>query len=118
MLKKTRSLIIVLVCLVFFINVTFLPKVSDIDFIENETFQNPQNSANLEGMDKILVTATERYANISGFGVLTLEDHISIKNLNINPITSMFISIPLNQSTNLMHFEAKGQPLQSERVVR
>ncbi|MFX1428124.1 MAG: hypothetical protein ACFFBE_16845, partial [Promethearchaeota archaeon] len=108
MLKKTRSLIFILVCLIFLINITFLPKQSEIDYNKNDIFQNPQSSANLEGVDYILVTNAERYVNISGFGVVTIEDYISIKNLNHNPITSMLIAIPLNQSINLMHYEAKG----------
>ena len=83
MLKRTRILISVLVCLVFFINLSFLPNLSDTDYVSNNDLQNLNYSTNVEGIDNILVTDIDRIANISGFGMVTIKDYISIKNLNI-----------------------------------
>lgn len=108
MLKRTRILISVLVCLVFFINLSFLPNLSDTDYVSNNDLQNLNYSTNVEGIDNILVTDIDRIANISGFGMVTIKDYISIKNLNNNPITSMLVAIPLNYSENLIYYEASG----------
>ena len=108
MLKRTRILITVLVCLVFFINISFLPNLPDTDYVSEENLQNPKYSTSVEGIDNLLVTNVERFVNISGSGIITFEDYISIKNLNDNPISSMLIAIPLNYSEQLVYYEAKG----------
>lgn len=108
MLKKTKAIIAFSICVVIFFNFIFLPNYSDSNQSINDNFQYPENSANLEGIDNIIVTNVERFANISGFGVVSFTDFISIKNLNINPITSMFIAVPLNHSELLIYYEAEG----------
>ncbi|MFX1375003.1 MAG: hypothetical protein ACFFA0_04260 [Promethearchaeota archaeon] len=108
MLKKERFLFTFVICLIFLISTSYLPKESNYEHhIQNDQIY-PRTSASLEGAENIIVTDVLRIVNISGYGVVYFEDIISIKNLNSNPISSMFIGILLNSSENLLYFEAKG----------
>ena len=71
--------------------------------------EHPKIAASLEGADNILITKINREAELNGFGLVNIEDEIKIKNMNDNPITAIFIGIPITQSDNLVFFEARGE---------
>lgn len=91
---------------------SLIPSSSNVNYEQIDDFKNkehPKISASLEGADNILITKINREAEIDGFGLVNIEDEIHIKNLNDNPITSIFIGIPITQSDNLVFFEARGE---------
>ena len=108
MLKKVRSSSIFLILLIFLIAISFLPNFSRFKYTKDRDTQNPSYSASMEGIENIIITDIVRTANITGFGTVNFEDIISFKNLNENPINSIFITIPLNESELLIYFDAKG----------
>ena len=107
MRKRTTNQIFILIFLVFLFNILFLP-LSEHDNSGKDIIINPMNSANLEGAENIIITDISRIGNISGYGILSLKDTFSIKNLNNNPITSVLIAISLNKSDHLIYFESRG----------
>jgi hypothetical protein len=108
MLKKVKGSSIFLILLIFLITISFLPNISQFEYTRENKPQNPNYSASMEGIENIIITDVIRTANITGFGIVSFEDIISFKNLNENPINSIFITIPLNDSENLIYFDAKG----------
>lgn len=91
---------------------SLIPSSSNVNYEQNDDFKNkehPKISASLEGADNILITKINREAELNGFGLVNIEDEIKIKNMNDNPITSIFIGIPITQSDNLVFFEARGE---------
>ncbi|MHA2128722.1 MAG: hypothetical protein ACW99L_01995, partial [Promethearchaeota archaeon] len=109
MVKRVKILLIFFVFVVIFTNILYLPSNSDDKYPEDNNTQNLQNSASLEGAENILITKINRIANISGYGLFSIEDDITVKNLNNNPINSIFIAVPLNISDKLIFFEAIGE---------
>ncbi|MHA1988675.1 MAG: hypothetical protein ACW98D_18755 [Promethearchaeota archaeon] len=108
MLKKRKGLLFFLILLIFLITVSFPPNSSHFKYTEDEDTQNPNFSGSMGGIDNIIITDIIRSGYISGFGVVRFEDIITFKNLNENPINSIFITIRLNESENLIYFDAKG----------
>jgi hypothetical protein len=108
MLKKVRVPLILLICLIFFISISFLPFYSESDYIKNDDIEQPKYSASLEGAENIVITNLFRVANLSGYGFTSFEESLSITNFNNNPITSIFVGIPLADSDNLVFFETTG----------
>lgn len=91
---------------------------SNVQFKYNYTSQNKNNyilksSPNLEGAENILITDIQRDVNISGYGLVTINDRLTILNQNNNPINSIFISIPLNNSADLIFCKATGENMNS-----
>lgn len=68
----------------------------------------PQFSADLDGIENIIITKLYRNANITAYGLLSIEDTITFKNLNNHPITSIFFGIPIGVSEDLIFFKATG----------
>ncbi len=107
MRKRTTNQIFIIIILVFLFNLLFLP-LSEYENSGKDDIINPMNSANLEGAENIIITDILRIVNISGYGIVSIDDTFSIKNLNNNPITSILIAIRLNESDNLIFFESRG----------
>ena len=109
MVKRVRTqLIFIIISVIILINILYLPNDSEVKYPQNVDTQNLQNSASLEGAENIIVTGVNRIANISGYGLVSIEDEITVKNFNNNPIISIFFAIPLNLSDKLIFFEANG----------
>jgi len=92
--------------------------MSDFDNMKNDDLQKPKYSASLEGAENIVITNLFREANISGYGLVSFEESISVTNFNNNPITSILIGIPLADSNDLVFFKTvgdKGNTLLTER---
>ena len=105
MLKKAR---VVLIFLIFLILLSFLPSISNFDYMKNDDIQQPKYSASLEGAENIVITNLYREVNLSGYGFASFEESLSITNFNDNPITSIMIGIPLADSEDLVFFKSTG----------
>ncbi len=91
---------------------SFIPASSKINYEksnDSKTNEYPNISASLEGADNILITQINREAELNGYGLVNIKDEIKIKNMNENPITSVFIGVPLTQSEDLVFYEAEGE---------
>lgn len=108
MLKRLRFLLISVIIILFSIQILFITTNSELISHTQDNVENPNFNGNLEGTKNIIITKINRIANISGYGLIHFEDTISVKNLNSNPITSIFIAIPLNLSDDLVFYEATG----------
>ncbi len=120
MLKKDRLLLVLIGFLLFVVFFSSIQENSALNYFDSDNNKNPEFSANLEGIDNIIITKTERRANISSFGLLYIYDTLTFKNLNNNPIYSVFFGIPIGVSQDLIFFEATGiheNTLLAERSV-
>ena len=115
--RKKASLLIVgiFICLII---ISLIPQSSENQYCCNKNVIEPHSAATFEGFENILITKIDREAELSEFGVVNYEDNFRIKNLNNNPVTSIFIGIPLTQTENLIYFEATGQDENSLLVER
>lgn len=118
MLKKLRFLIISVIIILISIQILNITNNSKLISHAQNNVENPKSNGNLEDIENIIITKVNRIANISGYGLVLFEDTITVKNLNNNPITSIFIAIPLNLSDDLVFYKATGidgNTLSSER---
>ncbi|MFX1575235.1 MAG: hypothetical protein ACFFB0_21070 [Promethearchaeota archaeon] len=82
--------------------------MSNFNYMENDDTQQPTYSASLEGAENIVITKLFRAANLSGYGFVSFEDSLTIKNFNDNPITSIMVGIPLADAEELVFFRSAG----------
>lgn len=95
--------------LLIIVTFSFVFDNSEIDLTDyNNNNKNPQFSADLDGIENIIITKLYRNANITTHGLLSIEDTITFKNLNNHPITSIFFGIPIDVSEDLIFFKATG----------
>ncbi len=87
---------------------SLIPPSSNFEVTNDSELNYPHTAGNLEGAEYILITGINRQAELSGYGYINYEDEIIVKNLNNNPITSIFVGIPLSHSEKLFFFEATG----------
>jgi len=108
MSKRIRIQLIFTFFLAFFIIILFIPKFTEFNHVNQGVIKNPKLSANLEGAENIIVTDINRHVAIDIYGLITIRDKLTINNLNSNPISSIFIGIPLAHSIDLIFFDSKG----------
>ena len=108
MLKRIRILVILTVFLMIFTSILIIPQISELNYLNQDDTQNPKYSASQEGAENIIVTYINRRVDINLYGIVKVRDILTIKNLNNNPISSILVGIPLDHSSNLIHFESKG----------
>ncbi len=108
MLKRERVLLISVMIILSFAQILFISNDSDLNYLTHDEIKDPRYSASVEGIENIIITKIIRIANISRCGLVNFEDYITFKNLNNNPITSIFIGIPLNYSDDLVYYAATG----------
>ncbi len=94
--------------LLIIVILSLIPPTSNFEVSNESELKSPKASGNLEGAEKILITSINREAELSAYGLVHYEDEITVKNFNNNPITSIFIGIPLSHSEKLIFFEATG----------
>ncbi len=109
MSKRIRILLISTIFLMLFINIFFTPKIIGFNEVNQNDITNPKPSANLQGAENIIITYSNRRVDLGSNGLLTIRDILIVKNLNGNPISSIFIGIPLAHSMDLIFFECKGE---------
>ena len=117
MLKRKKASILIVGIFLCLIVISLIPQSSE-NYCSDKNVVGPHSAATLEGAENILITKIEREAELSVFGVVNYDDTIEVKNLNNNPVTSIFIGIPLSQSENLIYFEATGKDGNSLLVER
>ncbi len=104
--KKIILLISFLLFIVAFSSFQNDPSSNYQNQMEND---HPQLSGGLEGAENILIKEIVRNTNISSFGLVNINDRITILNQNDNPINSILFGISLKDSNNLIYFGATGQ---------
>ncbi|MFX0105651.1 MAG: hypothetical protein ACFE75_09180 [Candidatus Hodarchaeota archaeon] len=109
MLKREKLLLIFTGFLLVIILFSFISDNLELEHTDYNRNNRVKSSNGLEGIENIIITKTNRIANITNYGLLIFEDSLSIKNLNNNPILSIFFGIPLNISEDLIFFEAIGE---------
>jgi len=110
MLKRDKSLFLLIGLLLILISFSFILSNYKLDYKDynNNNINNIKLSASLEGAENIVITKANREAEINAYGLLIYEDLLEVKNLNNNPIFSIFIGFPKYISENLVYFEATG----------
>ncbi len=63
-------------------------------------------SSGLEGAENIIITTILRNVEVSGSGIINIEDDLTVKNTYNNPIPSILVGIPLNLIDNLIYFKS------------
>ncbi len=109
MLKRKNILFVFTVFLLITAIFSFISNPSEINYINQNSTENPKLSPNLEGAENILITNIGRAVNISQYDLMHFRDEITFKNLNNNPITSVFIAIPKEYSDYLVFLEGTGK---------
>ena len=105
--KKQISVILtsLIIYLVIFSTIGFLK-------VPNNLTQNDQidvkTSTSIEGFENIKATEIIRNVNISTYGLVNIDDKITIINQNSNPINSILIGIPLDHSDDLIYIKSIG----------
>ncbi len=107
---RKKKVVLVLISFLLFI-VVFSYFQNDPSFYYQNQTENepPQLSGDLEGIENILIKGIIRNTNISSYGLVNINDRITILNQNDNPINSILFGIPLKDSNNLIYFGVTGQ---------
>jgi len=99
--------------LIGFLSFIFIFQYFDNDslnqFQDQNEFEIPQLSGDLEGAENILIVQLIRRTNLSTSGLININDKMVILNENDNPINSILIAIPLRDSSNLIYINTVGQ---------
>jgi len=107
---RKKKVVLVLISFLLFIVVSSYFQNDPAFNYQNQTENEPsQLSGGLEGAGNILIKGIVRNTNISSYGLVNINDRITILNQNDNPINSILFGIPLKDSNNLIYFGATGQ---------
>ena len=107
-LSKKSVLFVFTGFLLIILLISYVPTSSDMIYIDQEDNNKPRLSASLEGSENVLITKIDRQVNFSGYGLVNIADTLAVKNLNNNPLSSIFFGISLINSENLIFLEALG----------
>ena len=80
--------------------------------------EDPQLSGTLEGADNLLVVEMLRTTNLSSYGLVNIKDRLTILNNNNNPINSILFGIKIEDSNNLIYFNAFGETQNTLSIER
>ncbi|MFX0038231.1 MAG: hypothetical protein ACFFCY_11165 [Promethearchaeota archaeon] len=108
MLKRTRIFLVLIVLSMIFISIFFIPKNSELNYINQDNTQNLRSSTSQEGAENIIVSYANRRVDLDLYGLVKIRDILTIKNRNNHPINSILVGIPLNHSSNLVYFESRS----------
>jgi len=118
-MKRNRELLILTTLLFIVIMISTIIVFPSQNITKNQNkLSSLQTSTDIEGLFNVKVTKIHRHAYISGFGLLNIEDNITITNEHDNPINSVLIGIHLNHSEYLIYFNAKGETGNALMTVR
>ncbi len=115
MLKRTRLLIIYILFFIFFMNILFIPIISEFNSSNRDEKTNPKTAFSQEGAENIILTYVNRRVDVDPYGLIKIRDILTIENRNNNPISSILVGIPLNHSNNLIYFESTS--VSEERLI-
>jgi len=108
MSKKKIILLPVIGLLLIAILIPFIFSPINFNDFNHDNNEHPVASANLEGIENILIQDLDRNVNLLGYGLVNIEDFFSVLNQNDNPINSIFIGIRIDLSDDLIFFKATG----------
>ena len=101
------------IILIGFLSVMIVFSAIQDDFSNNyqpySSGENPQLSSTLEGADNLLVVGITRTTNLSSYGLVNIKDRLTILNNNNNPINSILFGVKVEDSSNLIYFNAYGE---------
>jgi len=119
MFNRKKLLFLIIGTLIIIVMLSKVPTSSTNTYGGQYIEEYPHISASLEGSENLIATSINRDAELNGYGVVNIVDSIAFKNLNTNPINSIFLGVPLSRSDDLVFFEATGEhenTLLSERT--
>ena len=102
------------ICVILTSLIILLMIFSTIGFLRvpNEIAKNDQidvkSATSIEGFENIKATEIIRSINISTYGLVDIDDKLTILNQNSNPINSILICIPLDHSDDLIYISSVG----------
>ena len=101
------------IILIGFLSVMIVFSAIQDDFSNNyqpySSVEAPQLSNTLEGADNLLVVGITRTTNLSSYGLVNIKDKLTILNNNNNPINSILFGVNIEDSNNLIYFNAYGE---------
>ncbi|MBN1216650.1 MAG: hypothetical protein JXA99_14575 [Candidatus Lokiarchaeota archaeon] len=110
MLKKRKTLTLLAIIFIFFAIGTMIHySGQSTNYITDDPPYIPKSSSILDNVENIIITHSERYADITLGGITNIEDKIDFKNYGSNPIYAVVIGVPLNLSTYLITYDAMGE---------
>ncbi|MHA1242562.1 MAG: hypothetical protein ACTSQU_17515 [Promethearchaeota archaeon] len=96
-----------------FLSVMIVFSAIQDDFLYNyqqhSSVEGPQPSRTLEGADNLLVVDMIRTTNLSSYGLVNIKDRLTILNNNNNPINSILFGLRIEDSNDLIYFNAFGE---------
>ena len=108
-MRKKKNIILLISFLLFIVAFSYFQNDPSFNYQNQTKNEPPQLSGVLEGTENILIKGIIRNTNISSYGLVNINDRITILNQNNNPINSILFGIPLKDSNNLIYFGATGQ---------
>ncbi|TFF96828.1 MAG: hypothetical protein EU547_05930 [Promethearchaeota archaeon] len=109
MLKKRKIYVLTIIVISAIIVNSFI-SVLDYPLQSNRSYyEAPKPSLSIEGASDLIISKVNRSIDINGFGLVNIEDIITIKNDYNNPVSSILIGIPSNIYDDLIYYEAKGK---------
>ncbi|GAH02387.1 unnamed protein product, partial [marine sediment metagenome] len=88
------------------------------NYDQHFSVEDPQLSGTLEGADNLLVVEMLRSTNLSSYGLVNIKDKLTILNNNNNPINSILFGIKVEDSNNLIYFNAFGETQNTLSIER
>jgi len=108
-MRKKKKILLLISSLLFIVVFSSFQNDPSFNYQNQTGNETPQLSGDLEGVENILIKGIVRSTNISSYGLVNINDRITILNQNDNPINSILFGIPLKDSNNLIYFSATGQ---------
>jgi len=106
---RKKKILILIGFLLFIVVFSYFQNDPSFNYQNQTENEPPQLSGVLEGAENILIKKVIRNSNISSYGLVNINDQITILNQNDNPINSILFGIPLKYSNNLIYIGAIGQ---------
>ncbi len=108
-MRRKKKILLLISFFLFIVVFSYIQNDPSFNYQNQTENDPPQLSGGLEGAENILINGIIRNTNISSYGLVNINDRITILNQNDNPINSILFGIPLNDSNNLIYFGATGQ---------
>lgn len=118
MLRKKGYLLLFAGIFIAIVLLSFVSPTSKIKENNNNKSDDPKIAASFEGSEQVLITEVNRDANLSGYGLVNIDDNLKIQNKNNNPLLYIFIGIPIDISEDLIFFTALGEDGETISVER
>jgi len=109
MLKKRKIYVLTTIFISIFIISSFISIFDYNTCYNTSNYEPPKTASSIEGASDIIITNLNRSVSINGFGLLNIEDFITIKNEYNNPVSSILIGIPSTIYDDLIYYDATGE---------